>query len=238
MPACPEELCCVGLAYEDATDMSDMTDLTNWSGGRGAEDDLVGQLIRAAREGSEEALGQLTEACRTYLLLVANRELPTDIQGKVAPSDVVQDTFLEVCRDFPQFAGHSRHELLGWLRRILLNNVADAYRRYEQTGKRRASREVPLRDPDTQSRLGIDFALDTTSPSQAAIAHEEQADLNRALSSLPGHYREVLLLHHRDGLSFEEISRRVNRSAEAVRKMWLRAVKQLQQDLEGCGNGP
>ena len=99
--------------------------------------------------------------------------------------------------------------------------------------KRRASREVPLHQVGTESELAIDVALDTTSPSRMAMDREEEAELNRALGSLPDHYRELILLHHRDGLSFAEISRQVNRSAEAVRKMWLRAVKQLQQYLEG-----
>jgi RNA polymerase sigma-70 factor (ECF subfamily) len=198
-----------------------------------AHDDPLEQLIQAARGGSQQALWQLIEACRTYLLLVANQELPTDVQGKVAASDLVQDSLLEAHRDFPQFAGHTRHQLMGWLRRILLNNVADAHRRYEEAAKRRASREVPLLEAGTESRLVIDVALDTTSPSQAAMAREEEAELNRALSNLPEHYREVILLHHRDGLSFAEISRQGNRSAEAVRKTWLRAVKHLRQYLEG-----
>ena len=206
--------------------------------GRTANGDPLERVIQAARGGSQEALGQLIEACRTYLLLVANRELPRAVQGKVAASDLVQDSLLEAHRDFAQFAGHTRHELMGWLRQILVNNVADAYRRYEQAAKRRASREVPLEEVGTESQLAIDVALDTTSPSQAAMAREEEAELNRALSSLPDRYREVILLHHRDGLSFAEISRQVKRSAEAVRKTWLRAVKQLQQYLEGSGDGP
>ncbi len=197
-----------------------------------AKADPLERLIWTARDGSQEAIGQLTEACRTYLLLVANQELPTEIQGKVAPSDMVQETFLEAYRDFSRFAGHSRHELMGWLRRILLNNLADAHRRFEQAAKRRASREVSLHQDGPDGQLGIDVALDATSPSQAAIAREEEAELNRALSSLPGNYREIIELHHQRGLSFAEISRQVDCSAEAVRKTWLRAVKQLQQCLE------
>jgi RNA polymerase sigma-70 factor (ECF subfamily) len=139
---------------------------------------------------------------------------------------------LEAHRDFAQFAGQTRHELMGWLRQILVNNVADAYRRYEQTAKRRASRDEALHQPGSGCQLAIDVALDATSPSQAAIAQEEKAELDRALSTLPEHYREVILAHHRDGLSFNEISRLVNCTGEAVRQMWLRAVKQLQEYLD------
>ena len=194
-----------------------------------AEDDPLARLIKAAQAGSQEAMAELVETCRTYLLMVANRELPIGLQGKIAPSDLVQETVVEACRDFSQFGGRSQHELLGWLRRILLNNVTDSYRRYEQTAKRQASREVPL------ATLGgdrIDLAGEQTSPSHAAMAQEEQNLLSLAIESLSEVHRQVILLHHSEGLSFQEISRRVNRSAEAVRKLWLRAVKNLQKELE------
>ena len=194
-----------------------------------ADSDAVIQLICRARDGSQEAMAELIEACRTYLLLVANRELPDGVRGKVAPSDLVQETFIEACRGFSQFGGHSRQELLGWLRRILLNNVRDAFRHYERTGKRQLSREVSL---NADSRLAIDVAIEQTSPSQAAMAEEEREALERAMKSLSERQREVIMLHHREGLPFLEISRRLGCSAEAVRKLWSRAVRKLQRQIE------
>ena len=41
--------------------------------------DPMQEWLRAARQGSREAMGKLLEACRAYLLLVANRELATDL---------------------------------------------------------------------------------------------------------------------------------------------------------------
>ena len=78
----------------------------------------------------------------------------------------------------------------------------------------------------------VDLAIEQTSPSQAAMAAEEREALQRAMESLPERYREVILLHHREGLSFLEISRRMDCSAEAARKLWLRAVRKLQQQIE------
>src|SRR5262249_21485567 len=88
------------------------------------------QWLPAARQGSREALGRLLEACRDYLLLVANKELDPQLQPKGGASDLVQQTFLEAQRDFARFAGNSEEELLAWLRRLLLNNLGDFTRRY------------------------------------------------------------------------------------------------------------
>ena len=88
--------------------------------------------LAAARAGSREALGQVLETFRSYLLLVADRELDAELRAKGGASDLVQDTFLEAQRDFDCFHGNSADELRAWLRRLLLNNVANFTRQYRQ----------------------------------------------------------------------------------------------------------
>src|SRR5437899_2062269 len=89
--------------------------------------------LPAARTGSTEALGQLLEACRGYLLLIAQRELAPDLQAKGGASDLVQETFLKAQRHFAGFQGDSEGELKAWLRQLLLNNLADFTRLYRAT---------------------------------------------------------------------------------------------------------
>ena len=87
------------------------------------------QRLAAARAGSREALGQVLQACRGYLLLLAERELDPDLQTKGGASDLVQETFLEAQKDFANFQGNSEGELRAWLRQILLHNLANFTRR-------------------------------------------------------------------------------------------------------------
>src|SRR5436190_23322173 len=100
------------------------------------------QWLPAARAGSTEALGQLLEACRGYLLLIAQQELDPNLRAKGGASDLVQETFLKAQRHFGRFQGDSEVELLAWLRRLLLNNLANFARQYRDTNKRRLGREV------------------------------------------------------------------------------------------------
>jgi RNA polymerase sigma-70 factor (ECF subfamily) len=76
------------------------------------------------------------------------------------------------------------------------------------------------------------LASEEDSPSTEALAREQIEELDRALARLPEHYRQVVLMRHREGLSFEAIGQRLERSGEAVRKLWARAVEQLQEILE------
>ena len=63
------------------------------------------------------------------------------------------------------------------------------------------------------------------------IARERQADVDACLAGLPADYRAVIVWHHRDGLAFDEIGRRLGRSADAARRLWSRAIDRLQEVL-------
>ena len=187
--------------------------------------------LAAARAGSKEALGEALEACRGYLLLVANHKLDADVQAKGGASDLVQETFLEAQRDFARFAGDSEEELLAWLRQMLLHNVLNFTRRY-RAAKRKVGREILLQtDSSAMAPVPGPTALGL-SPSGQAMAHEQAEALEQALARLPKDYRQVILLRYQEEHTFEEIGRLMNRSANAARKLWLRAVERLQQEMD------
>ncbi len=190
----------------------------------------VGPLLQAARTGSPESLGQLMESCRHYLLLVANEELHSDLQAKVAPSDLVQDTFLEAQRDFGQFRGGTQADLRFWLRRILLHNLANCRRQFHATEKRQVSREVAL-DAVRGDQPGHDPPAATRSPSSQAAAQEQAVALERALEQLPEHYRQAIVLRHREDRSFAAIGQLLDCTPEAARKLWARAIVLLKEAL-------
>jgi RNA polymerase sigma-70 factor, ECF subfamily len=191
------------------------------------------RCLCAARQGSSEAFGRLMELCRPYLLSVSNAELGLVLRAKVAPSDVVQQTFVEAQNDFARFEGATEPELRAWLRRILRNNLADTQRCYGETDKRNVFREVPLDEP-ANAALAASLIAPVETPSQQVVAREQDEALQRALAQLPESYREVIAYRSYERYTFEEIADRMGRSAEAVRKLWTRAVEQLQCLLESA----
>jgi RNA polymerase sigma-70 factor (ECF subfamily) len=187
--------------------------------------------LPAARAGSSEALGQLLEACRGYLLRIANEGVAADVQAKGGASDLVQETFLEAHRDFARFQGNTEAELLAWLRCLLLNNVANFARCY-RAGKRQVGREVPLAGSDSSTTGGVGFGANTSTPSMEAMAREKAEAVARALERLPEDYRRVIALRNQERREFEEIGRLMERSADAARRLWSRAIERLQQELD------
>jgi RNA polymerase sigma-70 factor, ECF subfamily len=189
-------------------------------------------LLLASRQGSSEARGELLEHFRPYLLLVANEELDTDLQAKLGASDLVQETLLEAHHGLDGFRGNTHGEFLAWLRQILLNNLANYRRHYQQTGRRCTARELSLGADGSVSGFNIELADDTTSPSGKAIKKEEAAALQAALDRLPDDYRQVLILRNCEHKTFQEIGSQMNRSADAARMLWYRSFEGLVSIME------
>ena len=188
----------------------------------------IDHWIEEAKAGSSTALGQLLEACRAYLFDLANHRVSSPLKGKVSASDLVQETSLDAHRDFTSFRGACLEELLAWLRRILLYNAANANRRYDRTGKRQVSREIPLElFPGAAGQLQDD----ALSPRSLLVMIEEKEIVERALERLPQDQQTVIVLRSREHLSFVEIGNQMDRSADAARKLWFRAVERLQAEL-------
>jgi RNA polymerase sigma-70 factor (ECF subfamily) len=190
------------------------------------------RVLAAARGGSIEALGYVLEGWRRYLLSIAEGQLDADLRAKGGASDLVQETFLEAQRDFEQFQGSSPDELRAWLRQVLLNNLGAFTRRFRATGKRAVRLEVAIHSGGSSAGAGEAMAASSLSPSGIAIEHEQALALRRAIGRLPDDYRRVVFLRFEEGRSFDEIGQLTERSADAARKLWARAMEKLRQEWE------
>jgi RNA polymerase sigma-70 factor (ECF subfamily) len=72
-------------------------------------------------------------------------------------------------------------------------------------------------------------------PSVQIIADEQLDRLNRAIGRLPGDYQQVMALRYQQHLSFEDVGRRMGRSADAARMLWARALERLKSELRRDG---
>lgn len=189
--------------------------------------DEFAALLAKVHAGSRSSLGRLLDGHRKYLLAVANAELHPELVAKAGGSDLVQQTFTEAQQSIEQFRGTSAEDLRAWLRRILLNNIIDLEREYLGTAARDVRRERPMTDSrpiDQLPDLG-------PSPSSQVASLEDARRLNAALVRMPEDYRVVIELRNRDRLRFAEIGERLQRSEDAARMLWARAVERLQQEL-------
>ncbi len=191
-------------------------------------------LLSRAKQGDTEALGQLLELYRNYLKLLARVQIGRRLQGKVEPSDILQETFLEAHRNIERFRGSTEREFVAWLRQILSAIFANQIRRYFGTKRRDIRLERDLAQDVDQSSRALVRALVSpqSSPSQQAARRERSVLLADALSKLPDDYREVIILRHLEDLGFSEVSQRMCRTEDSVKNLWARALARLRRVMD------
>lgn len=131
--------------------------------------------------------------------------------------DIVQDTFLQVCRaDRERIDGH----LAPWLYRVCRNRALDVIKK-EQRMQRMDVQEV-----DTRPSPGL-------APGEAASGRETEQILLDALAQLPAKQQEVFRLKFQDQLSYKEISEVTGFPTNNVRYLLHTSLKTLRQQLHG-----
>ena len=203
------------------------------------------ELMAKARAGETDALGELCALYRNYLRMVVRTGLGPKLRERVELSDVVQEALVEVVRQFPQFTGQNEAALVGWLRRLVGQKLADLARYHNRAKRSSGGPIMPLDAPwgleggggaepgQGGGRLLDMLALSQTSPSEAASRRELTVLLADALAALPEAEAEVLWLYHAENLSFEGIGDRMGVSRKSIRGIWARGLKTLKRSLDG-----
>jgi RNA polymerase sigma-70 factor (ECF subfamily) len=178
------------------------------------------------------------EHYREYLRLLARLQLDPELQAKVDPSDLAQETLLKAHRALDQYRGQTDAELAGWLRTILAHTLADALRGWRACA-RAAAREQSLQAALEASSSSLEAWLvaDQSSPSEQAARQEQLLRLAAALARLPQDQRRAVELRHLRGGTVGEVAAQMCRSKEAVAKLLLRGVARLRQLLTDASEG-
>jgi RNA polymerase sigma-70 factor (subfamily 1) len=206
-------------------------------------------LIAKARAGEVDALGELCNLYRNYMRMVVRTGLGPKLRERVELSDVVQEALVEVIRQFPQFTGQNEAALVGWLRRLVGQKLADLGRYHSRSKRAKAGSTLPLDAPFEAGgpsrtaegggggRLLDMLSLSQTSPSEVASRRELIVLLADALAALPEAEADIVWLRHAENLSFEAIGERMGLSRKSVRGIWARGLKRLKRSLEGPPGG-
>jgi RNA polymerase sigma-70 factor (ECF subfamily) len=193
------------------------------------------ELLRRARAGDALALGQLFEHYRQRLRQMVRLRLDRRLHGRLDPSDVIQEAFLDYARRFPEYANRPALPFYLWLRSLTGQKLIDLHRRHLGAKMRDAGQEVSLYRgalPQASSEsLARQLLGRLTSASRAAIRAEMQVKVQEALNSLDALDREVLTLRHFEMLSNEETARVLGISKSAASNRFIRALERLKETL-------
>jgi RNA polymerase sigma-70 factor (ECF subfamily) len=186
-------------------------------------------LLILAKAGHGPALVRLLDRYRDPLAEQARGQVGRRLRVKLDVEDLLQEVSLEAHRNIGKFRGSTEGEFLSWLRKILDKILLNLIRHYYGTRRRDLRQERRITGDGDDSSRGLEPALVAphTSPTQQAARHERDSRLADAIRTLPMRYREVIVLRHIEGLSFPEVARRLGRTEDSVKNMWVRALNRL-----------
>src|SRR5215831_4861977 len=192
-------------------------------------------LLQRAKAGDAAALGALFAHYRDRLRQMIRLRLDRRLYGRLDPSDVLQEAYLDVARRFPEYAAAPTVSFYLWLRALTGQRLIDLHRQHLGAQMRDAGREVTLYRgalPQASSAsLAQQMLAGLTSPTQAAVRAERQLQLQEVLNGMDPLDREVLVLRHFEELNNVETAQVLGIEPPAASKRYIRALRRLKAVL-------
>jgi RNA polymerase sigma-70 factor, ECF subfamily len=194
------------------------------------------ELLRRAAEDDAAAVGELFNMHRERLRRMIRVRIDHRLQGRLDPSDVLQEAFLEYARALPVYARSPEAPFYVWLRCIAGRKLHTLHRRHLATSKRDAGREVSIHCgglPEASSvALADQLVGKLTTPSRAFRRAETRARIQQALNEMNELDREVLALRHFEQLSNKETALVLDMTEAAASVRYMRALRRLKDQLK------
>jgi RNA polymerase sigma-70 factor (ECF subfamily) len=193
------------------------------------------ERVRKAAQGDAESWETLVAESRQRLRRMVAFRLDQRLQGRIDPSDVLQDAYLEAWKDLDAYLRLPAIPFFLWLRGIAGNKLRELHRHHLGTRMRDARREVSIHDgalPETTTTaLAAELLGDLTRASEEAIRLELKARLQDALNAMDALDREVLALRHFEQLSPAETAQVLGIKEKAAGMRYVRALRRLKEIL-------
>src|SRR5262249_24556287 len=130
-----------------------------------------------------------------------------------------------------EFRGTTGRDFLSWLRTMACHEFLDTVRagKAQKGGGGKLLARLP---GDSTGEVAI--AAETSTPSQRMVRQEEGEAVEAALGRLSAEHQRVIRLRRSpDKLTWAEIAREMERTEDAVKQLFRRAVKRLSEELGG-----
>ena len=179
------------------------------------------ELIKKTLRGEREAFGMLVQEYQHPLLNYVGRM----IGEREMALDFTQEVFLKAYSSLRSF--ELRYKFKVWLFRIASNLVIDYWRKKKIPT---FSLDAPLSSED--DNLTLQVPADGLSTVQKYELSELRKKIEIALGKIPGHYRELFIWRHVNGLSYEEMAEIKNMPVGTIKNRVFQAKELIRRQLE------
>jgi RNA polymerase sigma-70 factor, ECF subfamily len=197
--------------------------------------DALRPVLERAAAGDAAGWRELVRTHHEGLRRMVDLRLDPRLRGRVDPSDVLQEVYIDAARQLPTYLQAPPLPFHLWLRQLAGTRLAKCHRRHLGARGRDVRREVALEPgaiPEASSVALADGLLGRECrPSEAAMRAELRDRLLAALDRLGPVDREVLALRHFEQLGNADTARLLGLSVAAASKRYVRALERLRDVL-------
>jgi RNA polymerase sigma-70 factor (ECF subfamily) len=199
----------------------------------------IADLLTQAAAGDPMSWAELMKRYRLRLRRMVSFRMDPRLQGRVDPSDVVQDVCLEAWQHLGSYVKQPDTAFFLWLRAVAGHTLLDLHRHHLGAQMRDARREVSLYQGSmpgaTSAALAAQLLGHLTRPSEAAVRAERKVQLQTALNAMDPIDREVLALRHFEQLNVSEAAAVLGIKEKAAGMRYVRALRRLKEILTSLG---
>ena len=164
----------------------------------------------------------------------AEQNLDKRVQGRVSPSDVVQDAWVDAVHRIKKGQLRELESVRNWIRFLVKQSVNAVHRLHLGASKRDAARDIPQNvHPGDLSGEGNSLLSALSTPGVGPSTQVAQAEMNHivrdTINRMTNDDREILLLRHEQGLTNQECAERLGLSISAASKRYNRALDELER---------
>lgn len=190
-------------------------------------------LVQQAIDGNEDALAALFSQYKTQLRAMIEFRMDRKLKGRVDPSDVLQEAYVDLAKRLPEF-GQKGMSFFVWLRLVTKERLLKVHREHITAKKRDARREVDPRQvtSNVTSVLLADHLIGRyTSVAGQAIKAEQNALIRSVLDQMDENDREIIALRIFEGLTNGETAEVLGMSKQTSSKRFIAAVGRLRTEI-------
>jgi RNA polymerase sigma-70 factor (ECF subfamily) len=168
-------------------------------------------IVKRCLAGDKEVFSELVTR---YKRLIYN-VIYNIIGNKEEVNDIAQEVFIKIYKALDKY--DPNYKFSTWAVKIATNYCLDVVRKKKVD-------TMPI-----DEAVGVSSDIET--PEASYIRQEQSERINDELSKLPEKYRVPLILYHKNGLSYEEMTQVLNEPMSIIKNRLYRARKMLKEKL-------
>ena len=176
------------------------------------------EIIEICKSGNKEIFKELIEKYSSSIF-----NFVAHMTRKIEATDITQDIFIKAWKNLYKY-NHEKSSFKTWLFTIAKNTAIDFLKK---------KKNITFADLniDENEDFSENIKDENPLPDQVLEKLEQSALLNNLINELPIHYKNVLILHYQEEMTFLEIGKILEKPLNTVKSYHRRAILYLRKKL-------